>query len=80
MKHIKLYEEQHKTPFKINGESVIETVNKQWASHKESKEEERRKKVRIWVIEVFLCSNVVDRSYLSFQICIPKQMSELNYK
>lgn len=44
MKHIKLYEEQHKTPFKIYGESVIEIINSQWTLHKENKEQERKAK------------------------------------
>jgi hypothetical protein len=52
MKHIKLYEEQHKTPFKIYGESVIEIINSQWTLHKENKEQERKAKVRSWVIKV----------------------------
>jgi protein regulator of cytokinesis 1 len=43
-KHIKLYEEQHKTPFKIYGESAIEIINNQWALHRENKEHERKAK------------------------------------
>jgi hypothetical protein len=49
-----LYEEQHKTPFKIDGKSVIEIINNQWALHRENKEQERKAKVRNWVIKVFL--------------------------
>lgn len=73
MKHVKLYEERHKTPFKIYGERVIEVIKNQWALHRENKEQERKAKVRNWVVKVFLLSIVVDRSwYLSFKICIIK--------
>lgn len=54
MKHIKLHEEQHKTSFKIYGESVIEIIKNQWALHQENKEQARKAKVRNWVIKVFL--------------------------
>jgi len=54
MKHIKLYEEQHKTPFQIHGESAIEIINTQWALHRENKEQERKAKVRNWVVKVCL--------------------------
>jgi hypothetical protein len=53
-KHIKLYEELHKTPFKIYGESFINILNNQWALLRDNKEQERKAKVRKWVIKVFL--------------------------
>ena len=54
MKHVKVYEEWHKTPFKMNGESAKEYINKQWALHKEKKEQERKAKLRNWVVKLFL--------------------------
>lgn len=51
----------------------MEIINKQWALHRENKEQERKAKVRNWVVKVFLWSIVVDMSwYLSFKICIVK--------
>jgi hypothetical protein len=46
MKHITLYEEQHKKQFKILGEPVTEIISKQWVLHKENKEQEKKAKVR----------------------------------
>jgi hypothetical protein len=54
MKHIKLYEEQNKTQFKIYGESLIKIMNNQWVLRRDNKEQERKAKVRNWVIKVFL--------------------------
>ena len=41
-------------PFKMYGESAIEFINKQWALHRENKEQERKAKVRNWVVKLFL--------------------------
>jgi hypothetical protein len=46
MKHVTLYEEQHKKPFKIHGEPVTDIINNQWKLHKENKEQEKKAKVR----------------------------------
>lgn len=46
MKHITLYEEQHKKQFKILGEPVTDIISKQWALRKENKEQEKKAKVR----------------------------------
>jgi hypothetical protein len=46
MKHITLYEEQHKKQFKIHGEPVIDIISKQWVFHKENKEQGKKAKVR----------------------------------
>lgn len=45
MKHVELYEEQHKKPFKIHGEPIMDIINNQWALHKENKEQEKKAKV-----------------------------------
>ncbi|PNF26068.1 hypothetical protein B7P43_G06395 [Cryptotermes secundus] len=44
MKHITIYEEQHKKQFMILGEPVIDIISKQWALHKENKEQEKKAK------------------------------------
>jgi uncharacterized membrane protein YgaE (UPF0421/DUF939 family) len=48
--HIKLYEEQNKTPFKIYEESAIEFTNNQKALHKENQEQERKAKGHLEVL------------------------------
>jgi hypothetical protein len=49
-KHIILYEELHKTPFKVYGESLIKIMENQWTLREDNKEQERKAKVRNWLI------------------------------
>lgn len=52
MKHITLYEEQHKKQFKIRGEPVTDIISKQWMLRKENKEQEKKAKVRNWATDI----------------------------
>jgi hypothetical protein len=57
MKHTELYEKQHKKPFKIYGEPIIDIINNQWAFHKENKEHEKKAKVSDWLWQLDVCIN-----------------------